>query len=68
MKRALMNFPSIPCDLLDSSKREDTSPILQDNVTIGHGGGRTPPIYVIGENGRNVTKISPHPHVPPTKG
>lgn len=65
MKRALLNFPSIPCDLLDSSssKKEDFVPILLDS-----GGGRTPPIYVIGENGKNTTKISPHPHIPPTKG
>ncbi|KAI9562460.1 hypothetical protein GHT06_009893 [Daphnia sinensis] len=69
MKRALLNFPSIPCDLLDSSKREDFAPILQESVPANIApNGRTPPIYVIGENGKTTTKISPHPHIPPSKG
>ena len=62
MKRSILNFPSIPSDLLDTRK-DESQPILPDQVRSSH-----PPIYVIGENGKNVTKVSSHPHVPPTKG
>lgn len=74
MKRAFLSFPSIPCDLLDSGKnKEDTIPIIPPTTTNSNGttitGGRNnPPIYVIGENGKNSTKVSSYPHVPPTKG
>ena len=68
MKRALLKFPSIPGDLLDSGKREDFVPILQDSPPNNAISGRVPPIYVIGENGKSTTKISTHPHIPPSKG
>ena len=66
MKRAVLSFPSIPCDLLDSGKNrsEDSVPILAEITNIS----RNPPIYVIGENGKGTTKVSAHPHIPPTKG
>lgn len=74
MKRAVLNFPSVTCDLLDSSKKEDAVPILLDisssSGTSGGSGnlaGRTPPIYVIGENGKNVGKVNCHSHPTPTK-
>ena len=64
MKRTILNLASIPCDLLDGSRKDDChAPILAADQRI-----YSPPIYVIGENGKNVTKVSAHPHIPPTKG